>query len=219
MNQSNLIKEAIKKGKEVEAGAWWGYLSEDRWGQWVTVGHYNTKLLRVSTDFNTVQPLEEGWGSISDKQGIRKILKGIEVELSYNELYEGFRKGGNNFESEVMKPTDSVKGIIEALGGTKSFKERKEEFNFLYNHLKRTDFYSVPPVYDLEETLNSIYRQVNFDSEPTEDFTFTVTETGEELLIRVLKVMTLLKENFRSHPVTLWARYKGELTDLKAVTV
>jgi hypothetical protein len=78
MNQNNLIKEAIKKGKEVEVGCWWGYLSEDRWGQWVTVGHYNTKLLRVSTDFNRVQPLEEGWASISDKQGDKKKLKGKE---------------------------------------------------------------------------------------------------------------------------------------------
>jgi hypothetical protein len=124
-----------------------------------------------------------------------------------------------------MKPTE----VVEALGGKRSFTSLREDFNNIYRHLKDTDFKTVPPVYDLEGSLNSVYRQVNRDTDTVDRWAqWTETQWGkvdrwtlteEELLIRLLKTITLLKVSGGSDPLILWSRYKGELKQLKAVTV
>ena len=52
----------------------------------VTVRHYATDMLAVSA-WGTLEPISRGYGSVSDKQGINKILRGIGSDASYNEIY------------------------------------------------------------------------------------------------------------------------------------
>lgn len=71
-NQTNLVSVARSKGSAV-ASSWTAHRHAN--GD-VAVCHYSTYLVTVHPD-NTVTGESRGWGSTTDKCGIRKILRNI----------------------------------------------------------------------------------------------------------------------------------------------
>lgn len=71
-NQKNLVRVAREKGTAV-ASSWTGYGRPD--GS-VAVVHYSTHMVTVNAD-NSVTAESRGWGSMTDKCGLRKILADV----------------------------------------------------------------------------------------------------------------------------------------------
>ena len=65
---SNLIARAVTNRGESVASTWRAYDN----GEFVTVTHYSTDMVEVYRD-GSIVPLSAGWGSMSDKKGIRTI--------------------------------------------------------------------------------------------------------------------------------------------------
>ena len=82
------VAESYGESKASE-GRWWACRSYDDFtgDMTITVGHHATVMLNV-TD-GVVVPLSKGWGSMTDKQGIRKVLKNVTGQ-GYAEVYAGF---------------------------------------------------------------------------------------------------------------------------------
>lgn len=80
-NRRNLVRVARAKGHSV-ASSWQGHLSV---GGTVVVFHYQTHMVTVLPD-NTVVPVSAGWGSMSDKCGVREVLADVSGE-SYREVF------------------------------------------------------------------------------------------------------------------------------------
>ena len=79
-NLSNLLPVARAKGKATASGGkWWAERGDD--GD-VIVGHYSTHLFTVEGDGETV-PINGGWGSVSDKAGVGKVLRSAECWTSH----------------------------------------------------------------------------------------------------------------------------------------
>lgn len=81
-NQSNLIATAARKGS-AKASTWRAY----RDGSTVTVWHYSHPMVAVDTATGQATPLSRGYGSMTDKCGIRKILTGYGIPMGYRELH------------------------------------------------------------------------------------------------------------------------------------
>ena len=87
VNQSNLIHKAKTSPRgHAKAGHWEAH--RDNTGH-VNVVHWHTLMFRVCLTTDEVIPISRGWGSISDKQGVGKILRGYGLNLSYKDVYEG----------------------------------------------------------------------------------------------------------------------------------
>lgn len=84
-NMSNLIKVARDKGDAI-AGTWLANKHNDT--GMVAVSHYSTHMFNVHED-DTVTPVSRGWGSMTDKKGVSKILANISGQ-SYADVYENF---------------------------------------------------------------------------------------------------------------------------------
>ena len=86
-NQTNLIHKAIASPRgHAKAGRWEAH--RDMTGH-VNVVHYRTLMFRIYLPTKEVIPISRGWASISDKQGVGKILRGYGLNLSYKDVYEG----------------------------------------------------------------------------------------------------------------------------------
>lgn len=88
-NQSNLIHMAIQNGA-AKAGNWSAvrHWSEERCRDVVEVWHYGTMMFEVIVGvIAVVIARDSGWGSVSDKQGVRKITAGYGAEVSYAALF------------------------------------------------------------------------------------------------------------------------------------
>jgi len=83
-NQRNLVKVARAKGSAV-ASSWQAYGRPD--GS-VAIVHYTTHMVTVNPD-NTVTPESLGWGSMTDKCGLRKILTDVSGQ-GYGEVFASF---------------------------------------------------------------------------------------------------------------------------------
>lgn len=87
INQSNLIHKAITSPRgHAKAGHWEAH--RDMTGH-VNVVHHRTLMFRICLTTKEVIPISRGWGSMSDKQGVGKILRGYGLNLSYKDVYEG----------------------------------------------------------------------------------------------------------------------------------
>lgn len=64
-------------------GRWHAYSDDD--GD-VVVCHYRTAMLVVHAD-NTVTAISAGWGSMTDKCGVRAIMRGIGSPECYASIY------------------------------------------------------------------------------------------------------------------------------------
>jgi hypothetical protein len=80
-NRENLVKVARAKGI-ANASSW---LAVRDTGGTVLVSHYGTLMVSVNPD-DTVTPESRGWGSMSDKQGIRAILRQVSGQ-SYRDVF------------------------------------------------------------------------------------------------------------------------------------
>lgn len=90
-NLARLVEVAERRGDAV-ASSWRAERSERVGvGGRIDVWHYDTLMLRLErwTTGWYARPISEGWGSISDKQGVGKILVGCRAlnARSYRELY------------------------------------------------------------------------------------------------------------------------------------
>lgn len=87
-NLASLVDTAYERGRAT-ASSW----KAESVGNTVWVWHYDTCMIRLErwTTGWYVRPLSAGWGSMSDKQGIGKILSGCLAlnARSYRELYDG----------------------------------------------------------------------------------------------------------------------------------
>jgi hypothetical protein len=92
-NQSTLIATAQRKG-EATASSWRAYYRPrtGRLPAYVEVWHYAHPMFRVETVQRTVEPVSRGYGSMTDKCGVRKILAGYGIHMGYNELYESLSR-------------------------------------------------------------------------------------------------------------------------------
>lgn len=87
-NQRNLVRVARALGESV-ASSWSAYRrSGGSWGDHVAVWHYNTLMFLVHAD-DTVTPISRGYGSMTDKCGLRKVLADISGQ-GYAEVYADF---------------------------------------------------------------------------------------------------------------------------------
>ena len=80
-----LVKVARSKGMGVAST--WTAIRHDDTGT-VSVSHYSTHMFNVLGD-DTVEPVSRGWGSMTDKCGVRKILTNVNG-LGYADIFKGF---------------------------------------------------------------------------------------------------------------------------------
>ena len=85
-NQTNLIHRTLSSTSGyAKAGNWSAH--RDGTGH-VSVYHYSTIMFRIYLPTQEVIPISRGWASVSDKQGVGKILRGFNLNLSYKDVYE-----------------------------------------------------------------------------------------------------------------------------------
>ena len=82
-NLSNLISDAHRHMEsQASAGKWRAYFT----GQGVDVWHHATHLFTFLND-GTVVPINAGYGSTTDRCGVRRITQGAGASIGYRELY------------------------------------------------------------------------------------------------------------------------------------
>ena len=86
LNLTNLVAIARKKVGTTTASSWRAERCEGE--TVVDIYHYATLMLSVHDD-GTIVPISKGWGSMSDKKGVRTILTNING-LGYADVYKGF---------------------------------------------------------------------------------------------------------------------------------
>ena len=88
-NLTNLVVDAIRHGDASASGRKW-QAHYDVFNGTVSVYHFSTHMINVARD-GTVTPVNPGWGSTTDRCGIRKITAGYnghEGSVGYRELFE-----------------------------------------------------------------------------------------------------------------------------------
>jgi len=86
-NLTNLVVDAIRHGDASASGRNWQASYTDGT---VAVWHFSTHMINVARD-GTVTPVNPGWGSTTDRCGIRKITAGYNghhASVGYRELFE-----------------------------------------------------------------------------------------------------------------------------------
>ena len=82
-NLSNLISDAHRHMEsQASAGKWRAYFT----GRGVDVWHHATHLFTFLND-GTVVPINAGYGSTTDRCGVRRITQGAGASIGYRELY------------------------------------------------------------------------------------------------------------------------------------
>ena len=94
----NLINDAYRAGwrsyASASAGRWQAEAySREAFSDDTVIGvwHHGTELIRVVMDKNGVAskviPIDSGWGSTTDRCGVRKITDGAGISTGYRELF------------------------------------------------------------------------------------------------------------------------------------
>jgi hypothetical protein len=86
-NLTNLVVDAIRHGDASASGRNWQAHYTDGT---VAVYHFSTHMIDVARD-GTVTPVNPGWGSTTDRCGIRRITAGYNGpngSVGYRELFE-----------------------------------------------------------------------------------------------------------------------------------
>lgn len=74
-----------KSGKaQASEGRWVAIMNPDT--RTASIYHYNAHMVNITVD-NEIIPINAGWGSMTDKKGIRRIAQGVGVLTSYKEIY------------------------------------------------------------------------------------------------------------------------------------
>jgi hypothetical protein len=91
-NLSNLVADAFRHGEASASDRKWQAF---RFGGIVGVWHYDTRLFDVTCKApdggGRVVPVDPGWGSASDRAGVRRITDGWGCSVGYRELFEETR--------------------------------------------------------------------------------------------------------------------------------
>jgi len=86
--RTEAIAEAARTSRtgtaQASGGAWHATLTES--GS-VIIGHYATSMMEITADGRVV-PINRGWGSVSDKQGINKILRYEGAGVLYADIFD-----------------------------------------------------------------------------------------------------------------------------------
>lgn len=82
----NTARTAKSRKAQASEGRWVAVMNPDT--RTASVYHYSTHMVNITVD-NEIIPINAGWGSMTDKKGIRKIAQGIGVFASYKEIYSG----------------------------------------------------------------------------------------------------------------------------------
>lgn len=106
-NLANLVADAVRHGEASASSGKWRAYREVRYmpdadtpGDLATitavdVWHHRARMFRVYVDRNgsrfpgRVLPLDSGYGSTSDRCGVRRITEGAGCGIGYRELYGG----------------------------------------------------------------------------------------------------------------------------------
>ena len=96
---STLINDAIATRDVVVARTWTAQRHFTR-PHIITVWHYTSPMFQYNTVSGVVVPIDRGRHGRSDKEGVRTILSGIGLDLSYDDIWESAshrvtRKGNN----------------------------------------------------------------------------------------------------------------------------
>lgn len=86
MKTADLARVPFNPGATHRAGAWTAYDRTQPYGAFRderVVYHYTTPMLRLDMSTGDVQILSLGWGSVSDQQGVNKVLQAAGVEMRY----------------------------------------------------------------------------------------------------------------------------------------
>ena len=75
-----------RKAKSGKAQASEGRWKAVRHDDGVCVYHYHTQMILITPD-NDIVAINEGWGSRTDKRGVREIARGVGIITSYNEIF------------------------------------------------------------------------------------------------------------------------------------
>lgn len=86
-----------RKAKSGKAQASEGRWKAVRHDDGVCVYHHHTQMILVTPE-NDIVAVNAGWGSMTDKKGIRTIAKGIGINISYNEIFGISPKRGTTAE-------------------------------------------------------------------------------------------------------------------------
>lgn len=81
---TTLIAEASRRGRASASDGRW---TARREGGDVIVRHYNHDMIAVVIEGNYVVPLSRGYGSMTDKCGIGRILRGYGINKSYADVF------------------------------------------------------------------------------------------------------------------------------------
>lgn len=86
-NQANMVHLARTRVRTIHAGAWAAVPENVGHGITVTVYHYSTPMFTVYPNGDAVG-IDRGWGSMSDKCGVGRILRGAGANVTtYAALY------------------------------------------------------------------------------------------------------------------------------------
>lgn len=83
------LRTLVTTAREAKSGK--AQASDGRWKavfhyDGVRVYHYHTEMIIVTHE-NDIIAVNQGWGSKTDKCGIREIAKGVGVLTTYNEIF------------------------------------------------------------------------------------------------------------------------------------
>ena len=90
-NLANLVKDAFWYGDAQASGYRW---TAQRHLTSVLITHHSTPMFKVwfsnvgGSDAKSVEAIDRGYGSMSDRCGVRRITEGAGVGIGYKELYE-----------------------------------------------------------------------------------------------------------------------------------
>lgn len=87
-----------RKAKSGKAQASEGRWKAVRHDDGVCVYHYHTQMILITPD-NDIVAINEGWGSRTDKRGVREIARGVGIITSYNEIFGVSPKRGTRTET------------------------------------------------------------------------------------------------------------------------
>ena len=83
---SRLVDVANRKGRaSASDGRWTARLEGDA----VIVRHFSTDMIAVNVITRDVTPISRGWGSMTDKIGVGRVLRGFGVPGCYASVFGG----------------------------------------------------------------------------------------------------------------------------------
>jgi len=85
-NLARLIATAVKHGRaSASDGRWQAY----KRGGLIVVRHFSTEMIEIDPTTGEVFGISRGWGSMTDKCGIGRIMRGAGIPGNYATVFGG----------------------------------------------------------------------------------------------------------------------------------